>query len=291
MNYSIKQFRKDFPSEESCLDYIFKLRFPGIPGNWYKVKGRKCYADTIGFQVHPLANTIFHKSDTPLTLWFFAIYLMASSKNGVSAKELQRHLGCTYKTTWRIGSKIRSLMTQDTSPFGGVVEADETYMGGYKKDARGLSKDKTPVLGIVQRKGGVRAKVSQDGAYTEAILDNIADNVVFGTRIVSDDNKIYKKTKRMGMFHDSVNHSKQEYVRGDVHTNTIEGFWSQMKRSIDGTYHAVSAKHLQGYVDEFAYRYSHRFSERPLFLKMLDTVVGRPDGGAQRMLPLLVPVA
>ncbi len=290
MNYSIKQFKKDFPSEEACLDYIFKSRFPGIPGNWYKVKGRKCYADSIGFQIHPLADTIFHKSDTPLTLWFFAIYLFAGSKNGVSAKELQHHLGCTYKTAWRIGSKIRSLMTQGKDLLGGIVEADETYVGGVKKGVRGLSKDKTPVLGIVQRKGGVRAKVSPDGAYTGAILNNITDNVSFGSRVVSDDNRIYRKVKRFGMFHDSVNHSKQEYVRGDVHTNTIEGFWSQMKRSIDGTYHAVSEKHLQSYVDEFAYRYSHRHSERPLFLKMLDAVVGRPYGGAQRisLSPLLV---
>jgi len=272
------------------LDYIFKLRYPHAQG-YYKVKARKCYSHkTTRHQIHPLADTIFHKSKTPLTGWFFAIYLMASAKNGVSAKELQGHLECTYKTAWRIGSKIRSLMEQGTDPFTSVVEADETYMGGHEKNAFG-KKGKTPVLGIVQRKGGVRTKVSPNGAHTSAILKNITDNVAFGTRVISDDNKIYRKVKRFGMFHDSVNHSKKEYVRGDVHTNTIEGFWSQMKRSIDGTYHAVSKKHLQSYVDEFAYRYSHRHSERPLFLMMLNAVAGKPYGEAQKSVPLLVPVS
>lgn len=216
---------------------------------------------------------------------------MASAKNGVSSKELERHLGCTYKTAWRIGSKIRSLMAQDTDPFTGIVEADETYIGGYKKGVAGLSKDKTPVLGIVKRGGGVRAKVSPDGAYTEAIIKNITDNVAVGSHVISDDNRIYRKVKMFGMSHDSVNHSKKEYVKGAVHTNTIEGFWGQMKRSIDGTYHAVSKKHLQAYVDEFAYRYSHRFSSQPLFLKMLNSVAGKPYGGASKIVPLLVPVA
>lgn len=290
MNYTIRQFRKDFPNDDACLSYIFKLRYPDLAGKWYKVKGRKCYVNYKGIQIHPLSNTILHKSETLLTDWFFAIYLIASAKNGVSAKELQRHLGCTYKTAWRIGSKIRSLMEQGTDPLTGVIEADETYIGGVRKGGH-ATKEKTPVLGIVKRGGGVRSKVSPDGAYTGAILKHLTDNVAFGSHIISDDNPIYRKVKRYGMFHDSVNHSKKEYVRGNIHTNTIEGFWGQMKRSIDGTYHAVSKKHLQSYVDEFAYRYSHRHSELPLFLMMLNAVVGKPDSEAQRSVPLLVPVA
>jgi len=289
MRYSIKEFRQDFPTDEACLDYIFKLRYPQAQG-YYKVKARKCYSHkTTRHQIHPLADTIFHKSDTPLTLWFFAIYLMASAKNGVSSKELERHLGCTYKTAWRIGSKIRSLMEQGTDPFSGVVEADETYIGGVKKGGFG-GKGKTPVLGIVKRGGGVRAKVV-DGVYTNSILKHLTDNVAFGSHVISDDNRIYRKVKRYGMFHDSVNHSKKEYVRGNIHTNTIEGFWGQLKRSIDGTYHAVSKKYLQTYVDEFAYRYSHRHSEMPLFLMLLNAVVGKPDSESQKSVPLLVPVA
>lgn len=289
MKYSIKQFKQDFPTDEACLNYIFKLRYPQAQG-YYKVKKRKCYSHkTTKHQIHPLAGTIFHKSSTSLCDWFFAIYLFAGSKNGVSAKELQAHLGCTYKTAWRIGHQIRSLMEQGTNPLSGVVEADETYMGGHKRGAKG-GKGKTPVVGVVQRKGSVRAKVV-DQAHTGNIIGNIAENVEFGSRLVSDENQIYKKTTRLGLLHDSVNHSKKEFGRGDVYTNTIEGFWSQMKRSIDGTYHAVSEKHLQKYVDEFAYRYSHRSASQPLFLQMLSAVVGRPYEEGQKSVVSLVPVA
>jgi|SRR3989344_254043 len=289
MKYSIKQFKRDFPTDETCLDYIFKLRYPKAQG-YYKVKARKCYSHkTTRHQIHPLAGTIFHKSSTSLCDWFFAIYLFAGAKNGVSAKELQNHLSCTYKTAWRIGHQIRSLMEQGTNPLTGIVEADETYIGGKRKGGHAM-KEKTPVVGVVQRKGGVRAKVV-DQAHTGNILGNIADNVEFGTRLMSDDNRIYRKTKRLGMFHESVNHSKGEFGRGDVYTNTIEGFWSQMKRSIDGTYHAVSAKHLQKYVDEFAYRYSHRSSAQPIFLQMLNALAGRPYEGGQKTIVSRVPVA
>lgn len=289
MKYSIKQFKRDFPTDEACLDYIFKLRYPQAQG-YYKVKKRKCYSHkTTKHQIHPLAGTIFHKSSTSLCDWFFAIYLFAGSKNGVSAKELQTHLGCTYKTAWRIGHQIRSLMEQGTNSLSSVVEADETYMGGKRKGAHG-SKGKTPVVGVVQRKGDVRAKVV-DHVHTGNVLGNITDNVKFGTRLVSDEHPIYKKTKQLGLLHDYVTHSKGEFGRGDVYTNTIEGFWSQMKRSIDGTYHAVSEKHLQKYVDEFAYRYSHRSASQPLFLQMLSAVVGRPYEGGQKMIVSRVPVA
>src|SRR3989344_2075640 len=127
--YTISQFRKDFPSEEACLDYIFKQKYPSVK-SYYRVKGRKCYANAQGKQIHPLAGTIFHKSDTPLTLWLYAIYLFSVSRNGVSSKELQRQLGTTYKCAWRIGKSIRSLMKSDNKKLNGIIEADETYIGG-----------------------------------------------------------------------------------------------------------------------------------------------------------------
>ncbi len=289
MKYSIKQFKQDFPTDEACLDYIFKLRYPKAQG-YYKVKARKCYSHkTTKHQIHPLADTIFHKSSTSLVDWFFAIYLMSASKNGVSAKELERHLGVTYKTAWRIGHQIRSLMEQDTNPFSGVVEADETYMGGVMKGKQG-GKGKTPVIGIVKRGGGVKAK-KVDEVNTGTLIKNIAENVEFGSRLISDEHAGYKKVPQLGLSHDYVTHSKKEYGRGDVHTNTIEGFWSQMKRSIDGTYHAVSSKHLQKYVDEFAYRYSYRSASQPLFLRMLASVVGRREEEGERMIFSQVPVA
>lgn len=286
MKYSIKQLKQDFPTDEACLDYIFKLRYPQAQG-YYRVRARKCYSHkTTKHQIHPLADTIFHKSSTSLVDWFFAIYLMSASKNGVSAKELERHLGVTYKTAWRIGHQIRSLMEQDINPFSGVIEADETYMGGVRKGGHAM-REKIPVIGIVQRGGGVKAK-KVDEVNTGTLIKNIADNVEFGSRLMSDEHAGYKKVPRLGLLHDYVTHSKREYGRGDVHTNTIEGFWSQMKRSIDGTYHAVSSKHLQKYVDEFAYGYSHRSASQPLFLRMLASVVGKPYEEDQKMLSVKV---
>jgi predicted RNA-binding Zn-ribbon protein involved in translation (DUF1610 family) len=137
MNYTIKQFRRDFPDDNACLDYIFKNRY-GLSykcpkcgkAGFYRVRNRKCYASPCGYQVHPVAGTIFHKSDTKLTDWFFAIYLLSNSKDGVSAKELQRHLGTTYKTAWRISRQIRSLMKQDGNKLTGTIEPDETYFSG-----------------------------------------------------------------------------------------------------------------------------------------------------------------
>lgn len=254
MKYTIKQFRAEFHDEDTCLAYIFHKRFPKVSG-YYKVSGRKCYANAQGKQIYPLAGTIFHKSDTPLTLWLYAIYLFSQSKNGVSAKELERQLGVTYKCAWRIAKSIRSLMGPDKGKLGGTIEADETYIGGIEKGMQG-GKGKTPVIGLVERGGKVKAKVSQ--RQTHLLLDNIRKNVKVGSAIMSDKFGVYAKTAKLGYAHQSVNHWRKEFVRGGVHTNTIEGFWSQLKRSLDGIYHAVSPKHLQSYVDEFSFRYNHR---------------------------------
>lgn len=254
MKYSILDFQKDFPNDDTCLEYIFQKKNPNHKG-WYRVAGRKAYANAEGKQIYPLAGSIFEKSDTSLVKWFYAIYLFSTHKNGVSAKTLQTELKVTYKTAWRIGHSIRNLMEQGGGKLSGVVEADETYIGGYKKGGMG-GKGKTPIIGIVERGGAVRAKVSK--RETHLILNHIKDNVKKGTTVFSDQFGVYAKAKKLGYAHDSINHWKKEFARNDVHTNTIEGFWSQLKRSINGTYHAVSPKHLQAYVDEFAFRYSHR---------------------------------
>lgn len=289
MKYSIKQFNKDFPNDDACLDYIFKMRFPNVEG-YYRVKNRKCYSHkTTKHQIHPLAGTIFEKSSTPLTLWFTAIYLVATSKHGVSSNELKDKLGVTYKCAWRMNYKIRQLMKQGTDLFEGIVEADETYIGGRKRGGHGM-KEKTPVIGLLERGGIVRAK-KVDEVNTGVLIENIRDNVKFGSRLVSDEASIYKKTKQLGLLHDYVTHSKGEYVRGDVYTNSLEGFWSQLKRSINGTYHSVSIKHLQSYVDEFAFRYSFRASEVPVFHLMMASALLLPDGGGQKKFSSLAPVA
>ncbi|MDE1970781.1 MAG: IS1595 family transposase [Patescibacteria group bacterium] len=253
MNYTINNFKKEFPDEKACLDYIFAKKYPNAK-QYYFVKGRKCYANPQGQQLHPLVGTIFEKSSTPLTLWFYAIFLFASSKNGVSAKELQRQLGVTYKTAWRIAHQVRALMAQDGDKLSGIVEVDETYIGGYRKGGKG-GKDKTPVFGMVSRGGAVKTK-TLSARETHLILKEIKKNIATGSAIVSDKFGVYKKTTKLGFTHSSVNHWKKEYARGATHTNTIEGFWSQLKRSLSGTYHSVSRKYLQSYVNEFSFRYA-----------------------------------
>jgi transposase-like protein len=274
--YSISEFHKEFPDEDACLKEMFERRFGNLgacpkckkQSNFYKIRDRKCYAcQFCGYQLHPLADTIFHKSATPLKLWFYAIYLFSTSRNGVSAKELQRQLGVTYKTAWRMASQIRALMTGNDDMLNGTVEVDETYIGGYKKGAMG-GKGKTPVLGMVERGGKIKTKTLQ-ARETHLILNEIRSNVARGASLITDKFGVYRKTKNMGYSHSSVNHWKREYVRGKVHTNTIEGFWGNMKRAMDGTYHVVSPKHLQSYVNEFSFRYNHRKSATPLFLSLL----------------------
>lgn len=273
MKYTIKNLRNDFPNDEACLDFIFKNRWPkGLTcpncksKDFYHVKGRKSYACKCGYQVSPTEGTIFHKSSTPLTLWFHAIFLMSQSKNGVAAKELERQLGVTYKCAWRMARQIRLLMTDDDGPLGGneIVELDETYVGGKAKGKRGRgAAKKTPVFGAVERNGKLKTKVVLNVrklTLMPLIKDMVADNSVIAT----DESNSYNDVKKVGHLHESINHSKGQYVDGDVHTNTIEGFWSQFKRSVHGTYHSVSRKHLQLYLDEFSFRYSHRKSNLAL---------------------------
>lgn len=284
MKYTITDFNKEYPDEETCLDKVFQNRYGQLKTcpdcqketNFYRVTKRKCFScQNCGFQVHPLADTIFHKSSTPLKLWFFAIFLFSTAKNGVSAKELERHLGVTYKTAWRMAKQIRELMEDEPSMFGGTVEADETYVGGKgKNNKRGRgAENKTAVFGVVEREGSVVAKaVSNCKAST--VMPLIRENVAIGANLMTDEFKSYGKAG-LEFNHQTVKHGAKEFVRGDVHTNTIEGFWSQLKRSIDGTFRSVSPKHLQSYVNEFAWRYNNRDAELPMF-KLLFSKAWKP---------------
>lgn len=278
---TITQFEERFPDDDACLHEIFTNRnegtvacpFCGSADNaFYKVSNRKCYAcKDCGRQLHPLAGTIFHKSATPLKVWFYAIFLFSKSKNGVSAMELQRQLGVTYKTAWRMAKQIRSLFDTDgDGMLDGEVEMDETYIGGRRKMKRKFD-NKTPVVGAVERNGGIVVKATQDASST-TLQRLLRTHVEIGTTLYTDDWRGYYRANDLGYKHSSVNHSAREYVTGRVHTNTIEGFWSQLKRSLHGTYHFVSPKYLQSYLNEFAYRYNHRQSDR-LFDQMIELVV------------------
>lgn len=266
--FTIDAMHEQFPDDDACLDFMFE-QFYGdleacprcgvIKPRFYRVKKRKCYAcNDCSYQLSPLANTIFHKSETSLKKWFYAIYLFGVGKNGVSAKEIERHLGVTYKTAWRMARQIRLMMQEEGNILSGIVEADETYIGGKTKIERKYD-NKTAVVGIVEKKKGygkVKAFATKQADAT-VTLPFLRANIAAGSTLHTDDSRIYSRVKR-DFTHEFVNHSKLEYVKSGVHTNTIEGFWGQLKRSIDGTYHCVSPKYLQLYVNEFVFRYNYR---------------------------------
>ena len=259
----------------------------GVERKHHRVTGRPAYAcDYCGTMVSPMAGTIFHKSPTPLRLWFYAMYLMSATRCGISAKQIQRETGVTYKTAWRMFKQIRTLMSEDVSLEGEAVECDESYIGGKaknkhlgKRGGTGRSTDeKTPVFGMVERGGKVAAYVTKDVKAT-TILPIIKEKILPESIVYTDEYTTYDNVKWMGQSYDHrrINHSQKVYVCGDIHTNTIEGFWSLLKRGIGGVYHQVSAKYLQMYCDEYAYRYNRRFSEKPMFTSLLDEVVERAN--------------
>lgn len=270
--FSLRQFRYKYGTHEQCLEAIKQLRFPdpytcpkcNTVQKFYPVKGRTAYAcNACGHHIYPLAGTIFEKSTTPLDSWFFAMYLMTQTRSGTSAKQLERMLGVTYKTAWRMFKQIRMLMANSSSgdPMGGIVEVDETFIGGkgknraYKADFN--EKQKEVVMGILKRQGEVYLKhVPNTGKWT--LLQQIKEQVDPTARIMSDEARAYINLPELGYKHDSINHFANQYVLGDIHTNTIEGFWSILKRGIYGVYRVVSKKYLQSYADEYAWRYNHR---------------------------------
>lgn len=265
MRYTFKDFKNEYPDDNACLLAVLENRYGttcprcGVIGvKFHPITGRQGFVcSECDRHIYPLADTIFRKSSTSLWNWFYAIYLFSVSKNGVSAKELERHLGVTYKTAWRMAKQIRLLMEQDDNePLGGIVEVDETYIGGRAKLGKQFD-NKSIVFGAVERNGrAISAHVKSSGA--RVLLPKIESGIAKGSVVHSDECRVYKTLNRRGYNHTTVNHSKLEYVRGDVHTNTIEGFWSQLKRSIDGTYHAVSPKYLQQYVNQFVFYYNFR---------------------------------
>lgn len=266
MRYTFKDFKTEYPDDKACLKAVLENRYGytcprcGVVGvKFHPITGRKGFVcSECDRHIYPLADTIFRKSETSLWNWFYAIYLFSTSKNGVSAKELERHLGVTYKTAWRMAKQIRLLMQQDSDKLTGTVEVDETYIGGRYPKSKGKTFDnKTGVYGVTERNGQAKAVVAHGGVNATTAIPFLKAHVSEGSSVMSDESKIYNRVKR-NYTHTYVTHSKEEYVRGNVHTNTIEGFWGQMKSSMRGTYHMVSPKYLQSYVNEFVFRYNYR---------------------------------
>lgn len=277
---TIQQFFKQFPSDEACLNHIMQVRYPNgcacpkceRETKWSRVSSQRAYAcQWCGHHVYPCVGTPFEKSRTSLQLWFYAIYLFTKTRSGVSGKELQRQLGVTYKAAWRMGHEIRKHMAfvDGDAPLDGEVEIDETYVGGYTKGGHG-GKGKTVVFGMLDRDGDIITKVVPDRKRT-TLIPLIARNLAKGSKVYTDEHSAYNDVKALGHWHQSVNHSRKEYARGDVHTNTIESYWSRLKLSIRGTHIHVSPKHLQKYASEFEYRFNSRQNPARMLPELLGT--------------------
>lgn len=269
---TVRQFFECFPDDDTCLDHLMDLRFGRIreclnpkcvkPTEYYRLTKRPAYTCKLcGWHIYPCAGTPFENTRTPLQYWFYAIYLFTTTRHGVPAKELQRQLGVTYKTAWRMADQIRQYIgkVDGDGDLGGHVEVDETYVGGKGRTTGHpdpKKADKTAVFGMVERGGEIITRIVPD-AKRETLFPHIVEHVKPGTVISSDAWKAYRGLRKLGYKHAAVNHFR-EWVRGDVHTNTLEGFWSHFKNSVRGTHKSISRKHMQKYLREFEFRFNHR---------------------------------
>jgi transposase len=279
--YTIADFNRDFPNDDTCLEWLKNHLYPngifcikcGQVTKHHRITTRRSYScDVCGHHVHPTSRTIFEHSPTPLKLWFHAIYLMSSTRCGISAKQIERETGVTYKTAWRMFHEIRSLLQEKPRLTSGEFEIDETYIGGRRAGKRGRgAAGKTPVLGIVRRKGRVSASIHKD-VRGSTIMPTIKKRILPESMVYTDEFNAYDRLKKRGYKHERVRHGAKVWVVGNAHTNTIEGFWSLLKRGINGVYHAVSEKHLQSYINEYSFRYNHRGDNKPMFRTILERV-------------------
>ena len=280
--YGIISLRKQFPNDDAILEFMFDARHTrecACGGTYKRVKGRKqFYCSKCLYQIAPTAGTIFHKSDTPLTLWFHAIMVFSNAKSGMSASALQRDLEVTYKTAWRMLNRIRKALPQSEEPLTGDVEMDAGYFGGVYKSGKYNAKQKeamaakSVVMAAKQRGGQIRAAVVPDAtakSHKNFLWQNVSTK---GTRLMTDSANRYDKIA-FGYDRHMVDHHRGEYVRGDIHVNSIETFWAHVKRSIKGTHKVVSKKYLQTYLDGFVFHANSPRSDSERFASLLGTLL------------------
>jgi len=287
-DYSLIEFIAEYPDDATCLDRLWRDRFASDghttdcpkckrERRFHRVSTRAAYAcDSCGWQIYPMKGTIFEKSTTSLQLWFYAMYLIASTRCGISAKQLERELGVTYKTAWRIFNKIRNeLMNgEDGEQLSGDVEIDETSWGGRprhkldRREAAAYREAKPTILGMVERGGRVKLSViprRRGAGLSREVRQRVNPSAI----IFTDDWPAYKPLRGEFLDHRVINHSAGVYVEGDVHTNSVEGFFGNLKTGMRGAYKHVSRKWLQSYLDEYAWRHNAKREGRALFGQLL----------------------
>jgi transposase-like protein len=283
---NLVELTEKFGSDDRCREVLEQLRWPDGPKcprckeDATKIANRFQYdCDSCHYQFSVTAGTIFHDSHFSLWKWFIAIYLMTESRKGISANQIKRTLGLKgYKTAWYLCQRIRKAMAEvPLEPLKGIVEFDETYIGGRRRHCGAhFTGNKTMVLGAVERGGHCHLRTETRPPTTAVMREFVEEQLgrvpAENTRVMTDEKPAYRGAIRPGTMHQSVTHSKEEYVRGDVHTNSVENAWSLFKRSIVGSYHQVSKRHLDAYLDEFEWRFNNRknpFLFRDTLLKLI----------------------
>ncbi len=268
LKFTIDTLREKYPDNDACLKKLFDLRYGGMKAcprcgvvepKYFRVKSRKCFqCDDCLNRIFPMAGTPLANSKIPLTKWFHVIFMFASSKNGVSAKEIERQTGLCYDSAWNLGHRVRELMASSDFKLKDIVEVDESLYGGKAHGKRGWgAENKTCLFGMIERNGRVKIQIVPDRT-ADTLIPIINENVESGITIYSDQYKGYNELRQLGFVHDSVNHSRYQWRKGNCYTNSIEGFWSNLKKSLKGTHTIVSPKHLQNYLNEFCFRHNNR---------------------------------
>lgn len=268
MEVSLVKLIENFGSEDKCRAYLEELRWPdGVTcprcsgTTISRITKRKQFdCDSCRYQFSVTAGTIFHDSHLPLWKWFLAIYLICESKKGISANQLKRTLEVSYKTAWYLAHRIRAAMGEvEGSPLVGIIEVDETLVGGKRRGVgAGYRQNKAVVIGAVQRDGQIRLQVIPNQrkhnvqTFIKGVISEDAE------AIFTDELKSYVGVGSDKTRHEAVEHTADEWVRGDVHTQTVESVWSLFKRALVGSYHHMSVKHLPAYLDEMEWRFNGR---------------------------------
>lgn len=309
---SLIEVWKTFGTVESCLDYLEAARWPegvrcmvcgtdkvtrfvtneterevtddhGNVVKTHRVPSRRlyqCNEETCRFQFSATSGTIFDKSHLPLPVWFQAVALIVNAKKGVSAKQMERDLGVNYRTAWFLNHRIREAMQSEDGLFGGTVEVDATFHGGRYDDRRKRAAyGKKPVAGVLQRNSDAgHSKVKAfpvEREIVQVMHGVIGGNVARDAELMTDEHAAYRSLGKHGWKHQIVSHSQDEWVRGNIHTQGIESFWSLFKRGVVGSFHQVSVKHLHRYLNEFSFRFNNREAEDLFALMIIKLAIGK----------------